>query len=93
MAVTAQQFLAEFPEFREAPPEVVAAKLAEAARNVDVAIAGAKADDLIKYWTAELLAKSPSAEFARLKNKDGGTIYTGRLQELIRVVSYGCRVV
>jgi len=86
-------FLVSFPEFAKASPELVDAKLAEAARRIAPDVWKEKTDDGIGYLAAHLLAVSPFGQQARLVAKDGGTVYEETYKQIKREVASGPRVI
>jgi hypothetical protein len=92
MAVTAKSFREEFPEYRNADPGLIDAKLADARGLLSAEAWGAKYDQAVKYQAAHLLALSPTGQFARLDRPDREsnaetTIYERRLSELKRALA------
>jgi hypothetical protein len=61
MAVTAESFIAMFPEFSEEDSERLAAFIAMAERQVSTRYFGARADDAILFLTAHKLSTMASA--------------------------------
>lgn len=86
-------FIGSFPEFAGAPQALIQAKLDEAARNMDLPVWGALADDGISYLAAHKLATSPAGQNARLITKDGTSTYLLEYRRLCRIVGSGFRVI
>lgn len=76
MPLTLAEFVDRFPEFADAPPGLVQAKLDEADRRTPPRVWGvAPARDAQGYLAAHLLAISPFGRDARLVSDDGATTY------------------
>lgn len=93
MAVTVENFIERFPEFRTAKIETIEAVIADAVLEVDPAVWGTKTDLGVKYTAAHLLALSPFGRQAKLVSKTGGTTYEKHRDNLISQVSSGFRVI
>lgn len=89
----ARGFMAEYPEFSQTDPVLIAAKLAEAARWMDSSaniwgpfgtssMAATKADDGQKHYAAHLLSQHPFGGATRLEPGKGRTTYLERFEEL-----------
>jgi hypothetical protein len=91
--MTVASFLEAFPEFTDVnteTPDLVSAKLAQAARRVaSGTVAAFLRDDLIAYLAAHLLATSPQGQQARMVSKDGRTTYLEEYERLCRTVPTG----
>lgn len=87
---TPQTFINSFPEFKLAPIGYVQAKLAEAARQIDVNTWGDKAPDGQGYLAAHLMALSPFGNTAKL-TADSTTTYELHYRRLLQIVSCGYR--
>jgi hypothetical protein len=84
MAVTADSFIAGFPEFRNAGALLTEA-LNRAALMVDPNVYGARTDLAVELYAAQWLARSPWGRTLRLVKEDGSeTPYDKRLEELKR---------
>lgn len=92
MAVTVSSFIESYPEFTGTDTTLIQRKLIDAALQVPAGIWGAQTDAGVELTTAHLLALAPFGEGSRLVNKDGTTIYEGRLQTMQRQVAGGPRV-
>jgi hypothetical protein len=92
MAVTAAQIQAEFPEFADTDSALIAAKIADAADELDELAWGPLYDQAVKYRACDLLALNPRGEQARLSlgvkglrgESDALTLYAARFRELLR---------
>lgn len=84
-------FVARFPEFAGGDAALGAQKLAESARQINVPLWGALADDGIYQLTAQKLAKTPFGNSAKLSTTDGKTVYDDELLRLRADVSSGYR--
>jgi hypothetical protein len=92
MSVTLDSFKAAYPEFVNAPDGLLNQALAQALREADAAICGQNWDDLVMLKMADRAARSPYGRSAQLMMKDGSTIYTGPMEDLVRIVAVGKRV-
>ena len=89
---TVAEFRAHFPEFQNAPEQLIQAKLDEAALEVDPDQWGTKTDSGVRYLTAHKLALSPWGTAARLAvNGPGGfvTTYQTHYESLVSQVYKG----
>lgn len=77
--MTRAEFLVRHPEFSEATPALVDAKLAEAAEVIDSGVPGF--EFYLSKKAAQLLALSPFGQNARMVNKEGKTTYDVHLEE------------
>jgi hypothetical protein len=68
-------FTASYPEFRTASPELVEAKLQEAARRVSASAFGSRYDDAVALMAADLLWSSPFGATLRLDGSGGPSEY------------------
>ena len=97
MAIDVATFLKEFPEFRDAPTDLLEATLIRAQEMVPDFVWGSAGPDhsLTEQGTflycARFLALSPYARKLALVGKTGRTIYDDRLDQLKRTVSSGFR--
>lgn len=86
------ELVSEFPEFARAAPTLIAAKLADAERLTAVDYDTATRAIRVKYLACELLALSPSGEFARLdptKEPDGCcSLYERQRKQIDRANSF-----
>lgn len=93
MALTVTDITDSFPELARAGNTLIAGKLADAERLVasDLGSDTAIRNQVVRYYTAHLVASSPYGEFARLdpnKETDGArSIYERELNSLLRAVS------
>lgn len=89
MAIDIATFKLAFPEFRDAPDDVVATQLAYAETRAPVSIWGDRAEEGAFLWCAKFLAMSPFGRHMGLVDvKQGGeTPYDQRLAELLRAVA------
>jgi hypothetical protein len=82
----------EFPEFRRCDHQLIAAKLRDAETLTAPDYEPTTRAVRVKYLACELLALSPSAEFARLdasKEPDGAcSLYERRRKEIDRANTY-----
>lgn len=94
MAVSYNDFIARFPAFEPADAAVVQIELANAARIVNSDMFIEQTDDAVGLLTAHRMALRPGGEFARMKNKDGGsrTTYGDLYQAMQKNVMPGDRV-
>src|SRR5262249_53490766 len=98
MAIDVATFKATYPEFIDAPDNLVQAKLTEAISMVPPAIWGpvGSQQDLVQQGTflycAKFLAESPYARDMRLVRDDYTTAYDTRLNQLKHIVTSGFRV-
>jgi len=96
MALSAATFKAAFPEFSQLGDPVVDAKLAQAARQMDETVWGAKYDDGQGQKAAHLLALSPEAQEAGLRMGSGAnqrTVYQAEFERLEQLVGGSYRLV
>ena len=97
MAIDVPTFVATYPEFADAPPTLIAAKLAEAVTMVpDASWGGAGASNSLTQqgtflYCAQFLALSPYARHMNLADTNGKTPYDDRISMLRRIVSSGYR--
>lgn len=84
MAWTPTTFRARWPEFTATPDALVQPALDEAARSVDPRLFAAQTDDAVGWLAADLIARSPGGENARLVAKDGTTTYGDRFRVIAR---------
>ena len=75
MSVSYEAFVAEFPEFSEAPRTLVEAKLRGASLQISPEVWGPNADEGIKSLAASLIASSPHGMGSRLTKDDDKTVY------------------
>jgi hypothetical protein len=90
VAVTVDQIKQEFPEFANTDPRLIAAKLADATGLLNKDSFGPLWDQAVKYKACHLLALSPSGEYARLKDDEGGgatTVYERHYLKILRGIS------
>lgn len=92
MAVTARQFVLEFPEFADAPESLIEAKLAAAKRRINSDVWGTLEDDGVRYLTAHLLSVHPAGESARKARRDGETEYYHEYRRIMLIVTPRGRV-
>lgn len=90
MAHTPTTFRTSFPEFVRAPDSLIAAKLAEATRQIDPALWGDKFDDGVGYLAAHKLALSPFGNTAKL-TPNTTTTYEIHYRRLLGMVTAGYR--
>jgi hypothetical protein len=87
-AVTVDQMLDHFPEFKRASFALISGKLADADAMIAADVPSPQREALVKYQAAALLALSPGGEFARLdptKESDGArSLYERQLLALQR---------
>lgn len=97
MAVDVPTFVARFPEFQDAPTDLVQAKLNDAITLCPSAVWGDSSVDSsiaqqgIFHYCAQALALSPFARKLALAAEDGRTIYDRRLTMLKLIVTSGYR--
>ena len=99
MALDVATFLLGYPEFSDAPPSLIQAKLTDAIALGPPVVWG-NADpsrDLVQQgvflYAAHFLACSPFARDMKLVHDDGKTtLYSDRLATLKRLVASGARV-
>lgn len=93
MPLTATDITDSFPELARAGNTLIASKLADAQRMTAADLGGDPAlrDQVVRWYTAHLIATSPGGEFARLdpnKEPDGArSIYERELNSLTRSLS------
>lgn len=80
-------FLSEFPEFREAEPATVQAKLDQAHRAYSPSVLGPVYLDAVRYKTADLLSSSPFGRSLRLDKGNGPSIYVEQLERVLAGVA------
>lgn len=85
------EFAQRYPEFSGLDAAIGTPKLAEAARQINVALWGALSDDGIYLLTAQKLARSPFGNSAKLSTTNGTTVYDDELMRLRQDVSSGFR--
>lgn len=90
--VTLAQFRVAFPEFKTAGDPLVETKLAAAKACLSEEILGALYPEAVMVKTADMLAKSPAGQSARMVNKDGTTTYSVRFNEIKWSVASGVSV-
>lgn len=83
MAVTRTSFLAEQPEWANAPTDLVDAKLATAQNLLDSDVLGDLYDYAVVLKTCQLLAVSPFARDMERSSNDGTTIYDRALNDIL----------
>lgn len=93
MAIDVATFLAAFPEFKDAPPDLVGAKLAYALQLTPTVPWGNLQEQGAFHYCARMLALSPYARKMGLVNKEGKTNYDDEITRLKRMVTSGFRVV
>lgn len=87
---SAAEFLVQFPEFAQAPPALVAAKLADAvARTSTEAFSASAIDRHVYLLCARLLALSPFGRDMRLVADDNVTVYDADLLAMARTATVG----
>jgi predicted metal-dependent hydrolase len=86
-------FKIQFPEFARVPVETIEAHLAAALAQFDATNAGTYLDQIQAYKAAQLLARSPAGQAAKLVSKNGSTTYDTTLKELLAIVTAGERVI
>lgn len=88
----ADALISEFPEFRRCDPQVIAAKLRDAETLTAADYEPTCRALRVKYLACELLALSPTAEFARLdptKEPDGAcSLYERQRKDIDRANTY-----
>ena len=94
MAVTYDDFIKRFPDFKPAEPDVVTIELANAANIVNRTMFAEQTDDAIGLLAAHRMALRSGGEFARLKSNDGKshTTYGDLYAEMQKHVMPGDRV-
>lgn len=92
MALDVPSFLRAFPEFQDAPPPLVAAKLAYGMQLTPARIWGNLTEQGAFLYTARFLALSPYGRKIGLVRKDGKTNYDEDLTRCKRMVTSGYRV-
>jgi len=92
MSWTPATFRAVLEEFENISDAVIQDALSEAALEVRSSVFGQKTDSAVKWRAADLLARRPFGEMARI-DKTGKTIYLERYQEIVNQVAYGYRVI
>ena len=93
MALSQAVFLAQFPEFGNAPPGLVERALDEAALMVDSAVYGTKTNVALGYYAAHLIAINPLGELARLQKDPEKTTYMLAFQRIQRSLGAGFRTI
>lgn len=88
---TVSEFKSAFPEFKNALDSLVQAKLDSAARQTDACIWGATYPDGVMTRCADLLARTPYGRQLQLANRDGTTVYTSVLNDLVQAAAVGVR--
>jgi hypothetical protein len=89
VAVTAAQFIRNYPEFADAPLNIVTQYLADAYSMTPVGVWGANTDQGAQLRCAQALALSPYARKMALANEEGKTVYDARLTILVRIAASG----
>jgi len=88
--VSPSEFIARKPEFRNAPVELIQAKLDQASRFCHPDTWGDLRDDGVAEYASDLLAGTPEGKDLRLIDKQSGkTVYTLRYEELRGIVGIG----
>jgi hypothetical protein len=87
---TRASFFVSFPEFSATDVNLVDAKLAEAAAEIDQDVWGDRATAGHGYLAAHLLAMSPFGNAAKLVDKSS-TTYEVHYKRLVRTVTAGIR--
>lgn len=96
MAVTVEEFIAQFPEFDECPADFIQPFLDDAEECIDRTIWGETKGDIgQKYLAAHMIALSPFGQQARLvTDKNPKTTTYGQHYNAIKMkVASGCRVI
>ena len=78
-----------YPAFTHAPPDLVQAKLDEAAARTSIASWGDLHTMGVSLRAADLLAKTPEGRRMRLVSADGKSIFHDDLQTLVKRVAVG----
>lgn len=86
-------FLARFPEFEEANPVLIDAKLTEAAHYFDEDLYGDLYPEAVGYLAAHLLSLSPFGTNARLDKTSDMTSYRANLDRLAALIPAGPLVI
>lgn len=84
MAVTAQDFLAERPEFKTCPLDIIETELVNAASQIaemDL-FEGALIDEATSLRAAHIIAISPFGRSSRLVSDKGRTTYEGQFDRI-----------
>lgn len=96
MPVSSADLVVRFPEFANAPADLLAARLAQAARSIDTEVWGDLADDGVAQLAAHLLAMSPFGTTAGLRAGAGAnqtSIYWADYEDMRQRVGGAHRVV
>ncbi len=80
--MTLVEFRVAFPEFKTAGDELVQNKLDFASRVLSREVLDDMYDEAHGVKAADMLAKSPFGQSARMVNKDGTTTYSRRFEEI-----------
>lgn len=91
MAVTPTQFVANYPEFAQAPlATVVQNALNDAYSMTPVSVwPSSLVDQAAQLRAAQALALSPFGRGMALANEEGKTVYDQRLQRLVQICAAG----
>ena len=96
MAISATDFKVRFPQFSTAEDELIDASLAQALREIDVAICGDQADDIQALRAAQDLSTSPFGIQAGLASPRGDsyvTVFDEPLDRRLRAIGTAYRLV
>lgn len=90
MAVSLATFVANYPEFANAPSPVAQNALNDAYSMTPAAVWPAPIlDQAAQLRAAQALALSPFGRNMALANEEGKTVYDGRLQRLVAICAAG----
>jgi hypothetical protein len=89
---TVADFKAAFPEFKNAPEDLVQSRINFAVQRTDAERWGDLYAQGVMFRTADLMAKSPFGRPMQLVDKDGETDYSRDLKTMVRRVACGLRV-
>lgn len=89
MPITVDDFKEAFPEFADAPPDLVTKHLTYAQTRTPPSVWGDFTEEGTFLWCARFLALDPfGRKMGVIDEKNGGTTaYDSRLSELLRAVS------
>jgi len=91
VAIDVPTFKAAFPEFVDAPDDLVQAQLDFATARATPSVWGGLTEEGAFVYCARFLALSPYSRHMGLVNEKGGTNYDERLNQLLLTVTSGYR--
>jgi hypothetical protein len=89
VAWTAASFKARWPEFEPTDDAIVEGALADAVLANDARLFGARTDEAVAYYAADILSLSPGGQQARLAKNEITTTYRAMWERLARVAAGG----